>query len=89
MNVKDVTGVLIGAPSYSLLRLAKVFGVTRNYVDRWRSDNPAHQRRPPQGWEAVIAAEARTHARELREHADSLMGVADELERVVAEPITH
>ena len=80
MDFKDATDILISTPPMTLGRMAEVFGKEMHTIARARMEG-ANSRRPPAGWQPVLARLAREHAQVLRDHANELERLADSLDR--------
>jgi hypothetical protein len=78
VDFKEATDVLTSTPSVTLARIAEVFGREMHTIARARMEG-ANARRPPPNWPVVLAQIAEEHARELRQHADRLDHLSEEL----------
>jgi hypothetical protein len=80
MDFKVATDVLISTPSVTLGRIAEEFEKDTHTITRARMEGE-NARRPPVGWEPVLARLARSHAVALRKYAKELDRLAEELDR--------
>lgn len=80
MDFKAATTVLTSAPSMTLADVAKAFGKEMHTIARARMEGE-NARRPPVGWQPVVARLAREHATALRKYVKALERMADALER--------
>ena len=81
MDFKEATDVLTSAPPMTLGRIAEVFGKEMHTIARARMEG-TNARRPPRNWQVVLAQLTLEHAHELRQHADRLDVLAEELMRL-------
>ncbi len=80
MDFKTATDVLTSAPPMTLGRIAEVFGKEMHTIARARMEGE-NARRPPAGWEPVLARMARDYALELRKYSKELEQLAATLDR--------
>ena len=78
VDFKEATDVMIGTPPMTLGRIAEVFGKEMHTIARARMEG-ANSRRPPAGWQPVLARLAHEHAQVLREYAGTLDRLAEDL----------
>ena len=80
MDFKTATTALTATPSVTLADVAKAFGKEMHTIARARMEGE-NARRPPSGWQPVVAELAREHAAALRKYVKQLERLADTLER--------
>lgn len=78
VDFKEATDVLTSTPSVTLARIAEVFGREMHTIACARMEG-TNARRPPPNWPVVLAQLAEEHARELRQQADRLGHLSEEL----------
>lgn len=80
MDFKAATDVLTSTPAMTLGRIADAFGKETHTITRARMEGE-NSRRPPNGWEPVLARLAREYANALRSYAEELDRLAEFLEK--------
>lgn len=80
MDFKEATDVLTSAPTMTLAQVAEAFGKDTHTIMRARMEGP-NARTPPRDWQPVVARLAREHAETLVEYARELEMLAEVLVR--------